>query len=38
MQTSDGEVVSVVSDESWTGREGTVTASTPYMGERYSAL
>ena len=38
MQTTDGGVVSVVSDTTWMGREGTVTSSSPYMGEQYSAL
>ena len=37
MQSSSGEVTRIVSDVSWTGREGTVTASSPFMGENYSA-
>ena len=37
LQSADG-MTSIVSDPSWMGREGTVTASSPFMGERYSAL
>ena len=38
LQTNDGLVVSVVSDGSWMGREGSVSSSSPYMGEAYSAM
>ena len=38
MQSSDGSVTTVVSDSTWTGREGTVTSDSPFMGEAYSAL
>ena len=38
MQSSDGSVTQVVSDATWTGREGSVASSSPFMGEAYSAL
>ena len=38
MQSSDGSLTTVVSDTTWTGREGTVSSSSPFMGEAYSAL
>ena len=38
MQSSDGTVTTVVSDDTWMGREGTVTSNSPFMGETYSAL
>ena len=38
MQSSDGSVTTIVSDNTWTGREGTVTSDSPFMGESYSAL
>ena len=38
MQSPDGNVTTVVSDSTWTGREGTVTSDSPFMGESYSAL
>ena len=37
LQTDDGQVSAVVSDDSWMGREGMVSMSSPFMGESYSA-